>query len=151
MALFDAVTEILVDSGPLDNLYLATLPPRQVGAVDTVMIPTGGALQRVLGSKPRPGVSWRGPGGTNPHDGGVAWDETAIVFVSRGRSWEDAQAPLAVSDAIRDVLAQFAGTAVVVAGVEIIRCDVQSAGYFDQDERERPHTICHATVWHRPA
>ena len=42
------------------------------------------------------------------------------------------------ADSIRDVLIQYAGTSVVKAGEEIIRCDLTTSPYFHrQDEQER--------------
>ena len=40
--LYDALRVLLVDEGPLTNLYSSRLPPEQTAAVDVAHIPHGG-------------------------------------------------------------------------------------------------------------
>lgn len=157
--LYKAMREILLDSGslggPLPNLYRLRLPDAQTGAgVDVAFVPSGGgAPVKVLGSRPRPGVGWRGPGGTAPHDGGVAWYRTRVQFQVRAAG--DSQAQLIdasdKADAIRDVLVQYAGTEQVIAGERIVRIDVTTSTYYlGQDRRERAILALNVECWHRP-
>ncbi|MDE0473996.1 MAG: hypothetical protein OXI50_05525 [Gammaproteobacteria bacterium] len=157
--LYEALCEILLDSGslggPLPNLFRARLPDEPTGAgVDVAFVPGGGrAPVKVLGSRPRPGASWRGPGGTAPHDGGVAWYRTSVQFQVRAAG--DSQAQLIdasdKADAIRDVLVQYAGETQVLAGERIVRIDVTTSTYYlGQDRRERPMFGLNVECWHRP-
>ena len=53
---------------------------------------------------------------------------------------------------IRDVLVQYAGTEVVVAGELIVRCDVTTApSFYEQDNQERAIAALTVEVWHRTA
>ena len=74
MALYNAMKELLVLEGPLENLFSSRLPPEQTAAVDVAHIRQGGgAGQRYLGSTP----VMDGPAGVM-HDGGVLWNETTV-------------------------------------------------------------------------
>ena len=145
--LYGAMRAILVDDGPLANLYLDRLPAEQTAAVDTAFVPQGGAApQRYLGSSPVVG----GPVGVS-HDGGVLWHRTAVQFRVRGDDPEAPATVAAVADAIRDVLVQYAGTSVVRAGEEIIRCDVTTApSFYGQDEQERIILAVGFEISHKP-
>ena len=145
MTLYAAMREILVEEGPLENLYADRLPPEQTAAVDVAHIPQGGTSpQRYLGSSPVIG----GPLGVE-HDGGILWHLTNVQF--RARS-ESAETVMEVADWVRDVLVQYAGTSVVKAGEEIIRCDITTAPhYYGQDEQERIVLALTVEVWHNRA
>ena len=129
--LYEAMRTILVDEGPLRNLYADRLPAEQTAPVDVAHIPQGGGSpQRYLGSEPVVGGA---PGVT--HDGGVLWHVTNVQFQARS---VDAVAVMEVADRIRNVLIQYAGDSVVKAGVEVVRCELTaSPHYYDQDEQER--------------
>jgi len=145
--LYDALATLLVIEGPLENLYLAALPPAQVNPVDVAMVPVSGVgPTRAFGSKPVAG----GPDGVT-HDGGVQHWHTGLLFQVRA---EDPAMPLPafrVADNIRDVLAQYTGEEVIKAGERIVRCDVSSPYYIGQDDQERTVAGLRAEVWHRRA
>ena len=146
--LYDAMRTILVDEGPLENLYAYRLPPEQTAAVDVAYFPQGGAApERYFGSEP---VADGPPGVT--HDGGVLWHHTGVQFQVRGEDSEDPSPVAAAADSIRDVLIQFAGASVTKAGEEIVRIDLTTAPhYHGQDRQERPIAALTVEVWHRPA
>ena len=143
--LYDALRVLLVDEGPLENLFSSRLPPEQTAPEDTAFIKQGGGNpQRYLGSEP----VMDGPAGVM-HDGGVLWHVTNVQFQVRSEAPETV---MDVADSIRDVLVQYAGTSVVRAGEELIRCDVTaSPHYYGQDEQERVILAVGFEVWHRPA
>ena len=143
--LYDALRVLLVDEGPLENLYASRLPPEQTAEVDVAYVPQGGGNpQRYLGSEP----VMDGPAGVM-HDGGVLWNETTVQFQARSESPE---AVADVADCIRDVLIQYAGTSVVKSGVELIRIDLTTSPHFyRQDEQERVISAVGFEVWHRPS
>ena len=88
---------LLVDEGPLDNLYLYQLPPEQVGVVDAVHIRQGGGNpKRYLGSEP----VVDGPPGVE-HDGGILWHETNVQFQLRGTDPEDPGPVMQAADWVR--------------------------------------------------
>ena len=102
-----------------------------------------GNPQRYLGSEP----VMDGPAGVM-HDGGVLWHVTNVQFQVRSEAPETV---MDVADSIRDVLVQYAGTSVVRADEELIRCDVTaSPHYYGQDEQERVILAVGFEVWHRP-
>ena len=147
MGLYDAMQALLVDKGPLENLYLFRLPPQQTAAVDVAHIPLSGVgAERYLGSAPVANA----PDGVL-HDGGILWYHTGVQFQVRGQDPEDPGPVMQVADWIRDVLIQYAGTSVVRGGEEIIRCDITTApNYYGQDEQERPIAALTVEVWHKP-
>ena len=148
MGLYSAMHAILVDGGPLENLYADRLPAEQTAEVDVAHIPQGGVgAQRYLGSEPVVG----GPAGVE-HDGGVLWFKTGVQFQVRGQDPEDPVPVMQVADWIRDVLIQYAGTSVFKGGEEIIRCEITTApNYYGQDEQERIVLALGFEVWHKPA
>ena len=139
---------LLVDEGPLENLYLFRLPAGQTGPVDVACVPLSGVgAQRYLGSSPvangEPGIE---------HDGGVLWYHTGVQFQVRGEDPEDPVAVMQKADSVRNMLVQFAGGSVFKAGEEIVRIDITtSPNYFGQDEQERPIAALTVEVWHRPS
>ena len=143
--LYEAMRVLLVDEGPLTNLYSSRLPPEQTAAVDVAHIPQGGGSpQRYLGSEPVVG----GVTGI-VHDGGILWNKTNVQFQARSESPE---AVMEVADWIRDVLVQYRGTSVFKGGEEIVKCDLTSGpAYFGQDEQERPIMVVGFEIWHKPA
>ena len=145
--LYDALRVLLVDEGPLENLFLDRLPPGQTAEVDVAHIRQGGgAPQRYLGLTP----VMDGPTGVM-HDGGVLWNETTVQFRVRGEDPENPEPVEEAADSIRDVLIQYAGTSVVKADEEIIRCELTASPYFyGQDEQERVIAALTVEVWHRP-
>ena len=147
MGLYDAARTLLVDEGPLENLYLFRLPAEQTAPVDVAHVPLSGVgAQRYLGSSLVVG----GPMGVS-HDGGVLWYHTGVQFQVRGEDPGDPEAVMDLADAVRDVLIQYAGTSVVKSGEEIVRCEIGTAPtYFGQDEQERPIAALTIEVWHRP-
>lgn len=160
MGLYDALRTILVGgsnghpSGPLENLYRLRLPEEQTAEVDSAYIPvTGLGPTRVLGSRPIQGVSWRGPGNTDPHDGGVAWFHAGVQFQIRaqGNEASEVEAAEVAAAAIRDILSQYAGAPVEIEGERIHRCETNSPGFYEQDERGRPIMALTAEIWHKPA
>ena len=146
--LYDALREILVTDGPLENLYLNELPDEQTADVDVAAVPLSGiGATRALGSQPVVG----GPRGVE-HDGGVLWWHTGVQLQARGRDRNDPRPVAVAADAIRDVLAQFAGEPVEHAGERIVRCEVSvPPAYYGQDERRRPIMALTVECWHRPA
>ena len=145
--LYAAMRTLLVDEGPLENLFSSRLPPEQTAAVDAACILQGGSgAERYLGSEP----VVDGPPGVT-HDGGVLWFKTAVQFQVRGEDPEDSGPAAQAADWIRDLLIQYAGEPIVRAG-EIVRCDITRApSYFGQDEQERVILAVGFEVWHRPA
>ena len=146
--LYAALRVLLVDEGPLENLYAYQLPPEQTAEVDVAFIPEGGdSPQRYLGSAP----VVDGPLGVTS-DGGVFWFKTNVQFQVRGEDPRDPEPVEAAAAWIRDLLIQYAGTSVFKADEEVIRCDITAAPhYFGQDEQERPIMALGFMVWHRPA
>ena len=145
--LYDALRVLLVDEGPLTNLYAYQLPPEQTAEVDAAFIPQGGGNpKRYLGSTPVTG----GPAGVT-HDGGVLWLETSVQFQLRGTDPEDPGPVMQAADWIRNLLVQYAGTSVFRADEEVIRCDITTAPHhFGQDEQERIVMAVGFMVWHKP-
>ena len=148
MGLYAAMRVLLVEQGPLENLFLYRLPPEQKEAVDVAYVPLSGVgAQRYLGLTPvmegHPGVM---------HDGGVLWYHKGVQFRVRGEDPENPEPVEEAADSIRDVLVQYAGTSVFRAGEEIVRIDITTApSYYGQDEQERVIAALTVEVWHRPA
>ena len=147
MSLYAALETILVDEGPLENLYLFRLPAGQTEAVDVAYVPLSGVgAQRYLGSEP----VVDGPPGVE-HDGGISWFHTGAQFQVRGEDPEDPLAVMQVADSVRDVMVQFAGASVTKNDEEIVRIDLTTAPhYYGQDEQERPVAALTVEIWHRP-
>ena len=145
MALYEAVRVLLVDEGPLLNLYADRLPPEQTDEVDTVFIRQGGGPpQRYLGSSP---IANGAPGVT--HDGGILWHVANVQFQLRS---VDAEVVMEVADRVRDLLIQFSGGSLIRAGEEAIRVDLTaSPHFFKQDEKERVILALGVEIWHRTA
>ena len=147
MGLYDAMHTILVDEGPLDNLFLDRLPPKQTADVETAFVQLSGTgAERAFGKQNVIGA----PEGVT-HDGGVLWWHSGVQFQVRGHD-PDAPGPVAVAaDAIRDVLAQYAGEEIVKNGEKIVRCEVSNPpAYYGQDRRGRSIRALTVEVWHRP-
>ena len=147
--LYDALHELLVlPSGPLDNLYFFRLPDEATAEVDVAYIPISGVgATRAFGSQPVQG----GPVGVT-HDGGVQYYHTGVQFQIRARDPANPRPAMQAGNDIRDVLVQYAGTEVVVAGELIVRCDVTTApSFYEQDNLERAIAALTVEVWHRTA
>ena len=88
--LYEAMREILLDSGslggPLPNLYMAAAAQTRRRARAWTWLScqrAAGHLSRCSGRGRGRALGWRGPGGTAPHDGGVAWYRTRVQFQVR--------------------------------------------------------------------
>ena len=144
--LYHAMREILIDDGPLDDLYLARLPPEQAGDVDVAMIPLSGVgATRSYGSRPvtgRRGLT---------HDGGVQWYHTGVQMQFRGGD-PDHPVPVAeLADDVRDIMAQFAPGSYDFSDERLVRVDVATSPHFyEQDEDDRLIMALGLEVWHRP-
>ena len=151
--LYRAMREILVEDGPLDGLFLYRLPPEQRHDVDVAHRPISGiGAQRSFGSRRVYTDSYEAPDGGPAHDGGLQWYHTGVQFQCRGRNPDDPETVEAAANLIRDVLIQYAGTPVVKAGEEIVRCEIATAPrYYGQDDQERVIASLQVEVWHRPA
>ena len=154
--LYDAMRVLLVDEGPLLNLYAARLPSEQTAPVDVAFVPLSGVgATRYLGSSPisdeaTDGYATGGPTGVT-HDGGVLWYHTGVQFQLRGTDPEEPLVVMQVADRIRNVLIQYAGASVVKADEEIIRIDLTTGPhYFGQDTQERTLAALTVEVWHKP-
>ena len=144
--LYEALRQLLVDEGPLANLFALRLPPRQVDAVDTAFVPLAGTgPQRTFGKRAVIG----GPTGVTD-DGGVAWYHSGVQLQMRARDPDEALAAYDMANEARDMLAQL--TAPTSRDMEeIIRVDITiSPRFLSQDERGRVVISATYEVWHRP-
>ena len=83
--LYDAMRVLLVDEGPLENLYSSRLPPEQTAPEDTAFIKQGGGNpQRYLGSTP----VMDGPAGVMRRSGEFCGTVTNVQFQVRSEAPE---------------------------------------------------------------